>query len=85
MRIRKSQRFALTTPDDVEALESCQLGFSAGGELWSDISRGMHLETLSEEGFPIGKGNQELAMRTFWRRWHADLLGARALSPVGRY
>lgn len=29
------------TPDDVEALESCQQGFSSGGVEWNDISRGM--------------------------------------------
>ena len=29
------------TPDDVEALESCQQGFASGGVEWNDISRGM--------------------------------------------
>ena len=29
------------TPDDVEALESCQQGYAGGGVEWNDISRGM--------------------------------------------
>ncbi len=53
------------TPDDVEALESCQQGFNSGGVEWNDISRGMDREP---------KGNDELQMRTFWRRW-ADQMG----------
>ena len=59
-------------PDDFEALESCQLGFTAQGVQWSDISRGMHRP--SEE-------TDELPMRVFWRQWHADML---SLSRGGR-
>ncbi|MGH8881943.1 MAG: aromatic ring-hydroxylating oxygenase subunit alpha, partial [Stackebrandtia sp.] len=29
------------TPDDIEALESCQQGFRSGGVEWNDLSRGM--------------------------------------------
>ena len=50
------------TPDDTEALESCQLGFGSGGVEWSDLSRGM---TRSP------RGNDELQIRTFWRRWQS--------------
>lgn len=62
------------TPDDIEALESCQQGFAGGGVEWNDISRGM------------GRGpvaNDEAQMRAFWRHWQqqmgsaADLAGAR--------
>ena len=52
-------------PDDFEALESCQIGFTAKGVPWNDISRGMHRP--SEE-------SDELPMRIFWRQWHADML-----------
>ena len=55
------------TPDDVEALESCQEGFQANQVEWSDISRGMHHEEP--------KGVHELQMRSFWRRWYADMTG----------
>ena len=53
------------TPDDVEALEGCQMGYATNKEVeWSDISRSM-------------KGNQngptELQMRVIWREWHARL------------
>lgn len=55
------------TPDDVEALESCQTGFGAAREVeWSDISRGMHRLTRS---------NDELQMRAFWRQWSAQISG----------
>jgi p-cumate 2,3-dioxygenase alpha subunit len=56
------------TPDDVEALESCQAGFRTVAELeYSDISRGM--------GRANPRMNEELQMRAFWRAWHAHMLG----------
>jgi p-cumate 2,3-dioxygenase alpha subunit len=61
------------TPDDLEALESCQQGFVSGGVEWNDISRGMGRSPLA---------NDEEQMRAFWRRWQhqmgaaADLAGA---------
>ncbi len=54
------------TPDDVEALESCQAGFRARELEWSDISRGMHRDPRSVD---------ELQMRGFWRRWHGHMMG----------
>jgi len=59
----------LATPDDVEALESCQLGFGSGGVTWNDISRGIHRQAL---------GSDELQMRTFWRQWNAQMTGTPA-------
>jgi p-cumate 2,3-dioxygenase subunit alpha len=54
------------TPDDVEALEGCQMGFATHKEVeWSDISRGM-------KGITAG-GPSELQMRVFWREWHSRL------------
>jgi p-cumate 2,3-dioxygenase subunit alpha len=55
----------LATPDDVEALESCQQGASSGVE-WSLLSRGYFSEEPPMSG--------ELQMRTFWRRWQQQLL-----------
>ena len=55
------------TPDDVEALESCQMGFKATENGWSDISRGM----LN----PSPLSTDELQMRGFWRQWHANMQG----------
>lgn len=50
------------TPDDVEALESCQIGFSnLGSAGWSDISKGMGKAEPSYD--------DELQMRVFWKRW----------------
>lgn len=54
----------LATPDDVEALESCQAGFSAGGEEWNDISRGTQRPAITAD---------ERQMRAFWRRWYRDI------------
>ena len=55
------------TPDDVEALESCQTGSRASENEWSDISRGM---LKSRPGT-----SDELQMRGFWRQWHANMQG----------
>jgi p-cumate 2,3-dioxygenase alpha subunit len=72
------------TPDDSEALESCQQGFVAGGPgeaEWTDISRGMHRAPIQLD---------ELQMRTFWREWHAQVQGlphaerTYDLQPTGR-
>jgi p-cumate 2,3-dioxygenase subunit alpha len=58
----------LATPDDIEALERCQRGFSAHAVApWSDISRGMGSE---KKVF-----TDELQMRTFWREWDRRMTG----------
>jgi p-cumate 2,3-dioxygenase alpha subunit len=58
------------TPDDVETLESCQLGFRSLKELeWSDISRGMTRDSRPDD---------EEQMRSFWRRWHEQMRGRNA-------
>jgi p-cumate 2,3-dioxygenase subunit alpha len=54
------------TPDDIEALESCQLGFCARELEWSDVSRGMRRNARSDD---------ELTARGFWRHWHAMIQG----------
>jgi p-cumate 2,3-dioxygenase alpha subunit len=55
------------TPDDIEALESCQQGFTSGGVEWNDISRGMGRDPQATD---------EEQMRAFWRRWRDQLDGA---------
>jgi benzoate/toluate 1,2-dioxygenase alpha subunit len=63
----------LATPDDIEALESAQRSFAAAKELpWSDISRGMCRQVAS--------ANDELQMRTWWRRWN-ELIAGEKLPP----
>ena len=54
------------TPDDVEALESCQQGAEAGLVEWSMLSRGYHDDEPSLTG--------EEQIRNFWRRWQDQLL-----------
>ena len=54
------------SPDDVEALESCQQGFAAREVQWSDVSRGMATVPSSQD---------ELQIRTFWRAYAALLDG----------
>lgn len=61
------------TPDDVEALESCQAGFRAKEVEWSDISRGMQRDPHVDD---------ELQMRVFWRQWHAHIQGLPGAQPV---
>ena len=54
----------LATPDDNEALESCQRGYGqlVGGP-WSDVSRGM------DKAIPMNY--DEMQMRCYWRHWDA--------------
>jgi p-cumate 2,3-dioxygenase alpha subunit len=54
------------TPDDVEALESCQAGFRNCGLVpYSDISKGMGKASPSYD--------DELQMRAFWTRWNQQI------------
>ncbi|MEE3329017.1 MAG: aromatic ring-hydroxylating dioxygenase subunit alpha, partial [Myxococcota bacterium] len=53
------------TPDDIEALESCQRGYVSTPEEWNDVSR----ET--QDSAPSATGEHQT--RAFWRRWQ-DLL-----------
>jgi p-cumate 2,3-dioxygenase subunit alpha len=55
------------SPDDVEAVESCQLGFAASEVEWSDISRGSRSQ--------LPKDTEELQIRNFWREWQSRLDG----------
>jgi p-cumate 2,3-dioxygenase alpha subunit len=64
------------TPDDVEGLEGCQMGFATHKEVeWSDISRGM-------KGNLAG-GPGELQMRVFWREWHARMTAGKHAEYTG--
>lgn len=58
------------SPDDIEAVESCQLGFAAGEVAWSDLSKGY--------GRVDPDVADEDAQRTFWRHWQRCLAGAPA-------
>ena len=62
------------TPDDIEALESCQIGFAAPEIEWSDISRGMQR---------VPRSDDELAARGFWRQWHALIQGLAGAARTG--
>jgi phenylpropionate dioxygenase-like ring-hydroxylating dioxygenase large terminal subunit len=52
----------LGTPDDIEALESCQTGYKATADGWNDLSRG----ATKKDAF---SSDDEEQMRGFWRRW----------------
>jgi p-cumate 2,3-dioxygenase alpha subunit len=59
------------TPDDVEALQSCQRGYrNAAAAGWNDISRGMLRE--------IPANDDEEQMRCFWREWGRRMAAAEA-------
>ena len=62
------------SPDDVEALESCQVGFRAHPNVqWSDISRGMtRMPTVIDE----------VQVRAYWRAWAARMDGRPIPPPV---
>ncbi len=59
------------TPDDVEALQQCQLGYENAREAgWNDISKGMAKEKQAMD--------DEVQMRAFWTEWNARLARAAA-------
>lgn len=59
------------TPDDIEALESCQRAFASWREApWNDLSKGFG----AAESHPT----DELTQRTFWLRWQAMLKAGEA-------
>jgi len=58
------------TPDDVEALESCQAGYSnslESGAGWNDISKGMGMDPSYDD---------EVQMRSFWKEWNRRVSAA---------
>ncbi|HVL59469.1 MAG TPA: aromatic ring-hydroxylating dioxygenase subunit alpha [Burkholderiaceae bacterium] len=58
------------TPDDIEALESCQRAFAAWREApWNDLSKGF--------GAATSEPNDELTQRVFWVEWQKRLLQTR--------
>lgn len=57
-------------PDDIEAIESCQQGFSTTEVRYSDFSRGMKATSMS-----LTSNIDEAQIRSFWREWAARMQG----------
>lgn len=58
----------LATPDDIEALEQCQQGYSNRAETgWNDISKGLTRETPAFD--------DEAQMRGYWTEWNRRMYG----------
>jgi p-cumate 2,3-dioxygenase alpha subunit len=54
------------TPDDIEALESCQRAFASWREApWNDLSKGF--------GAPASHPTDEITQRAFWLAWRECL------------
>jgi benzoate/toluate 1,2-dioxygenase alpha subunit len=63
----------LATPDDLEALERCQLGYRAYQATgWNDMSRGMTR---------VPNFTDEFQMRVWWRRWNELMTDEAPLTP----
>jgi p-cumate 2,3-dioxygenase alpha subunit len=59
------------TPDDIEALESCQRAAAAAAEApWNDLSKGFN--PASDD--LVGDTKDETPQRAFWRGWQGFLL-----------
>jgi p-cumate 2,3-dioxygenase alpha subunit len=59
------------TPDDIEALEQCQAGYSNRLEArWNDISKGMGKEQPSYD--------DEAQMRGYWTEWNKRIYGVQS-------
>ncbi|MFM9981496.1 MAG: aromatic ring-hydroxylating dioxygenase subunit alpha, partial [Burkholderiales bacterium] len=58
------------TPDDIEALESCQRAFAASREApWNDLSKGLG---------QAPDATDELPQRLFWLEWRDRLMQRKA-------
>lgn len=62
------------TPDDIEALESCQRAAAAAAEApWNDLSKGFN--PAGDD--LVGDTKDETPQRAFWRGWQGFLLAGR--------
>ena len=69
------------TPDDIEALESCQRAAAAAAEApWNDLSKGF--DASGDDS--VGETKDELPQRAFWRGWQACLQGEKAIYAKAR-
>lgn len=69
------------TPDDIEALESCQRAAAAAAEApWNDVSKGF--DAAGDDA--VGETKDELPQRAFWRGWQAYLQGEKAINGKAR-
>lgn len=59
------------TPDDIEIVESCQMGYANPSVKYSNLSRGMNRE--------VPQTTDELPARAFWQRWRELMV-----DPSGR-
>jgi len=80
-RIEGYQEFlgpgGLATPDDCEALETCQLGFESVREVeWNLVNKGYGT------GGPDAVDN-EVQIRAFWRQWHTQMTRSTIASNGG--
>jgi phenylpropionate dioxygenase-like ring-hydroxylating dioxygenase large terminal subunit len=55
--------------DDTEMYERNQQGIAALTPEWLDVRRGMHRESIDENGFKIGTNTDETGMRGFWSHY----------------
>jgi hypothetical protein len=60
-----------TSPDDVEVFARNQLGLKAKAEDrdWQIMARGMHRESVDDEGALWGPVKDETGMRSIYREW----------------
>lgn len=65
----------LLLADDGEMHERTHRGLLARQPEWVDLSRGLHRESVDEEGFPVGYVSDEISMRGFWSHYRQLLEG----------
>ena len=67
------------TPDDIEALESCQRAAAAAREApWNDLSKGFDAHGSDK----VGDTKDELPQRAFWRGWQSRLRERNAMDET---
>lgn len=59
----------LISPDDIEIMERNQLGVGARGNDWQFIGRGLHRDTVRDDGSASGFTMDECHLRGMWRHY----------------
>jgi phenylpropionate dioxygenase-like ring-hydroxylating dioxygenase large terminal subunit len=63
------------SPDDVEMFERSQIGLAAAVEPWLILTRGQGAERRDEQGVLVGRYDDEVTQRAFWRRYREVMSG----------
>jgi benzoate/toluate 1,2-dioxygenase alpha subunit len=63
----------ILSTDDIDVFAGGQSALNATGLGWVTLSRGLSLESISDDGTRVGEYSDETPQRAFWRKWRAEM------------